>query len=70
MIQVFRRADSIYRQADLKLRGLDPDKTYAITDLDTNSVTRRQGRALMEQGLPLEIARKPGAALLTYSLAQ
>ena len=67
MIQVFRRGDSIYRQADLKLRGLDPDKQYAITDLDTNTVTRKQGRELMDQGLPLEIAKKPGAALLTYT---
>ena len=66
MIQVFRRGESIYRQADLKLRGLDPDKQYAVTDLDTNIVTRKQGRELMEQGYRLEIAKPPGAALLTY----
>jgi len=68
MIQVFRRAESIYRQADLKPRGLDADKVYAITDLDTNTVTRKQGRELMEQGLTLEIAKKPGAALLAYKV--
>ena len=66
MIQVFRRAESVYREADLKLQGLDADKQYAITDLDTKRVTRKQGRELMEQGLALEIAKKPGAALLTY----
>ena len=43
VIQVFRRGDSIYRQAELKLHGLDADKDYAITDLDTNKVTRMQG---------------------------
>ena len=68
MIQVFRRGDSIYRQADLKLRGLDADKDYAVTDLDTNRVTRTKGRELMEQGLTIEIARKPGASLLAYKV--
>jgi alpha-galactosidase len=68
MIQAFRRAESIYRQADLKLRGLDADKEYAITDLDTNAITRKQGRELMEQGLAIEIVKKPGAALLTYKV--
>ena len=70
MIQVFRRADSIYRQADLKLRGLDADKEYAIIDLDTNATTHKHGRELMEQGLVLEIAKKPGAALLEYRIAK
>ena len=68
MIQVFRREDSIYRQADLKLHGLDADKEYAVTDVDTKAVTRKQGRELMEQGLTIEIAKKPGAALLAYRL--
>ena len=68
MIQVFRRGESMYRQADLKLRGLDADKEYAITDLDTNTITRKKGRELMEQGFMLEIAKKPGAALLTYKV--
>ena len=68
IIQVFRRGDSIYRQADLKLHGLDADKDYVITDVDTNKVTRTRGRELMEQGLTIEIALKPGASLLTYKV--
>ena len=68
MIQVFRRGDSIYRQADLKLHGLDPEKEYVITDVDTNKVTRLKGRELMEQGLTIEIARKPGSRLLAYKV--
>ena len=67
-MQVFRRGDSVYRQADLKLHGLDADKDYAVTDLDTSKVTRTKGRELMEQGLTIEIARKPGATLLTYKV--
>ena len=68
MIQVFRRGDSVYRQADLKLHGLDADKDYVITDADTNRVIRTKGRELMEQGLTIEIALKPGASLLTYKV--
>jgi alpha-galactosidase len=70
VIQVFRRGDSIYRQAELKLHGLDADKDYAITDQDTNKVTRMRGRELIEQGLTIEIVKKPGAVLLTYKMAK
>jgi alpha-galactosidase len=66
VIQVFRRGDSIYRQAELKLHGLDANKDYAITDLDTNRITRTKGRKLMKRGFTVEIARKPGTALLAY----
>jgi len=70
VIQVFRRGDSIYRQAELKLHGLDAEKEYAITDLDTNKSTRSKGRELMEQGITIEITQKPGAALLAYQVAK
>ena len=70
MLQVFRRSESIYREAELKLRGLVPEKEYAITDLDTKVVTRKRGSELMEQGYRLEIAQKPGAALLEYKLVE
>jgi alpha-galactosidase len=70
VIQVFRRGDSIYRQAELRLHGLDADKEYAITDLDTNKVTRTTGRELMEQGFTIQIATKPGTSLLTYEVVK
>ena len=70
VIQVFRRDDSIYRQAELKLHGLDAEKEYAITHLDSNKSTRSKGRELMEQGITVEIAQKPGAALLAYQVAK
>ena len=69
VIQVFRRGDSIYRQSELKLHGLDAEKEYAITDLDTNKSTRSKGRESMEQGITIEITQKPGAALLAYKVA-
>jgi len=70
MIQVFRRGDSVYRQADLKLCGLDADKDYVITDVDTDKLTRTKGRDLMDQGLTIEIAQKPGAGLLSYAVVK
>jgi alpha-galactosidase len=69
VIQVFRRGDSIYRAAELKLHGLDAKKEYAITDMDTIKVTKATGRELMEQGITIEITQKPGAALLAYKVA-
>ncbi len=65
-VQVFRRAESVYRAADLRLHGLDPERKYAITDLDTNQTSVITGRILMENGLPVEIAAHPGTALLSY----
>jgi alpha-galactosidase len=70
MIQVFRRGDSIYRQAELKLHGLDADKDYIITDLDTDQGTQSKGRVLMDRGFTVEIAQEPGAALLSYKVVK
>ncbi|MBM4089758.1 MAG: hypothetical protein FJ276_10070 [Planctomycetes bacterium] len=67
MVQAFRRENSIYRAVDLTLRGLDPDATYRITDLDNPSAPRDiGGRVLTETGLPIEITRRPGSVLFTY----
>jgi alpha-galactosidase len=68
-VQMFRRAESVYRVADLKLQGLDPQKKYAVTDLDSGKTTVAQGRTLMESGLAVEITAKPGAALLGYKVS-
>ena len=70
MIQVFRRGESMYRQAGLRLHGVDAEKEYVITDMDNNKSTRSTGRELMGQGITVEIATKPGAALLAYKAAK
>ncbi len=41
IVQAFRRADSVYRSVELKLRGLDPTANYEVTDLDTPSLDSR-----------------------------
>lgn len=68
-VQVFRRAESIYRVADLKLQGIDAEKKYAVTNLDGGKTLVTPGRALMGSGLAVEITSCPGAALLTYRIA-
>jgi alpha-galactosidase len=67
MVQVFRRAGSIYRSADLVLRGLDRIARYTIADLDTPDKPREMtGSDLLEKGLPVEIGTRPGSALFAY----
>jgi hypothetical protein len=66
MVQVFRRAESIYESARLPLRGLDPEAAYTVTDLDSQSSERLSGRELMEKGARVSIPERPGAAIVTY----
>jgi alpha-galactosidase len=67
MVQVFRREESIYRAADLVLRGLDRDARYTLTDLDApERMQEMSGADLLDKGLPVEIKSRPGSLLLTY----
>ncbi len=67
MVQVFRRADSIYEVARLRLRGLADDAQYVVTPVDKpEGRTEMSGRELVEKGIRVEIADRPGAAVLSY----
>ena len=66
MVEAFRRDQSFYTSTNLCLRGLEPGATYTIADMDTNQQSEMSGKDLMEKGLPITIAQKPGSALLTY----
>lgn len=66
MIQAFRRSDSVYESARLKLSGLDADARYTVTDVDENTPTEITGRELTEKGLLVRIGARPGAAIVTY----
>jgi len=65
-IMVFRRAESLYEVARLKVRGLDPAAQYALTDLNDPKPTEAAGRELMEAGLAVSIQDQPGVRILTY----
>jgi alpha-galactosidase len=67
MVQIFRRGGSIYRSADLVLRGLDRAARYTILDLDAPEKSREMtGDELLQKGIPVEIGARPGSALFTY----
>jgi alpha-galactosidase len=65
-VQAFRRAGSIFRAADLRLRALIPDATYSFGELGDAETGRMPGRDLLEKGLPITIADRPGAVVFTY----
>jgi hypothetical protein len=37
-----------------------------VTDLDRDTSTTLTGRELLDEGLPVEMRERPGAALITY----
>jgi hypothetical protein len=65
-VQAFRRGNSDETMKSLRLRGLDNDATYEITNLDTRVVTKQTGRELMETGLAISIDSRPGSAIVVY----
>ena len=66
-MQVFRRKDSIYESARLKLRGLDPKAKYQITRIDQpGGPARLSGEELLQKGLSVSIAERPGVVILKY----
>ncbi len=69
VVQAFRRADSAYRSAELRLRGLDPEAAYSVTDLDGPGAVNVSGRELMEKGLLVEMPARPAAAVIRYKTA-
>ena len=66
-VQVFRRPESPYVQARFPLRGLDPAATYEVRDFDADQPITLSGKELAEQGLPVTLRTRPGAAILVYS---
>ncbi len=67
MVQVFRRGESIYELARLRLRGLEPDAVYTLSNLDVAGTTEMAGRELQAHGLPVAIKDRPGSAIITYA---
>jgi len=70
MVQAFRRADSIYESARLRLRGLAANASYVVRNLDAARGTRISGRELMEAGLLVTLPKRPQAAVIVYRRAK
>ena len=66
MVQMFRRRDSSRGSMRIRLRGLQPDAVYVLTDRDSAGKTETSGRKLVGDGLTISIAEHPDSALVTY----
>ncbi len=66
IVQAFRRADCGQESVRLKLRDLEADAQYAVTDLDTQSAQVLSGRSLMDDGLELTASARPAALIVEY----
>jgi alpha-galactosidase len=67
LVQAFRREDSPYEMARLKLRALDAEARYRVTDLDKPEAPQQfTGRELMKDGLPITLRIQRSAGLLIY----
>ena len=66
VVQIFRRAESVFTGAALLLKGLDPAAQYALTNVMTSETITLSGEALMSQGLPVTMKERPEALILAY----
>ncbi|MBI4662190.1 MAG: alpha-galactosidase [Verrucomicrobia bacterium] len=70
MVQVFRRHNSFYETARFKLRGLEPNARYSVSNLDAPEAKQPfSGRELLEKGLPAALPGAPSVAVLIYQRA-
>ena len=61
VVQAFRRTKILVNRS-VKLRILEPDAVYEVTNFDAASPKQMGGKELLEQGLLIDIGEKPGAA--------
>ncbi len=66
LVQAFRRPGCSYIAAQYRLKELDSEARYLITNLDEKKPVEITGHELMEKGLLITISDRPGAALITY----
>jgi alpha-galactosidase len=66
LVQAFRRAECAEAFTRFRLRGLEADARYVVTDLDEGRPQQLTGRLLLERGLPVHIADQPGATVIWY----
>jgi alpha-galactosidase len=65
-VQAFRHGQALAETGTFRLHGLDPLGEYVVKDTEANVTRLVNGRQLVEEGLAIAIAIRPGAALVTY----
>lgn len=66
MVQAFRRTECVNKSIRVKLRGLDADAVYTLTNRDIAGTKEMTGRELMDGGILIAINDLPGSAVVTY----
>ena len=66
MVQAFRRDQSPYETARLRLRGLDPEAVYRLHDFDQTHPWEARGRDLLETGLLVRLPQPRSSCLIRY----
>ena len=66
MVQAFRRDESPCESARFRLRGLDAEARYTVTDLDSGRSEQFGGRELGEKGLLVVAPKRPSAIVVLY----
>jgi alpha-galactosidase len=66
IVQAFRRNKCEAASKVFRLKGLDPNSQYEITNLDSEGSMTISSKELMENGLTVKIKDKPGAAVIAY----
>jgi alpha-galactosidase len=66
LIQAFRRNDCPAESIELKLQGLDVNRTYTVTDVDHPESPRTLSGAELSAGIRFDFPAKPAAVLWVY----
>lgn len=66
MVVVWRRPKSSNDSMRLKLRGLEEESKYKVTNLDTHETKVYTGKQLVQAGVEVALKTQPGSAWLVY----
>ena len=66
LVVALKRPENKEGRKTLKLKGLDGEASYQVTNLDTKKSWTVAGSQLMGAGLEIELANQPDSALIQY----
>ncbi len=66
IVMAFRRSGSNCESSRYRLEGLDPERTYAVRDIDSGETETYSGRDLAEKGIVVNIPERYQSKILIY----
>ncbi len=66
LVVALKRPESREGRQTLRLKGLDEEADYRLTNVDTKKTWTVEGRRLMGAGVEIELANQPDSALIQY----